>query len=135
MYKITGRIVQINPTEVKNATLQVRTFVIETEEEYAQTLIFQTVNQKTALLDRVRVGQEITLWFSLKGRAWEDKVIVNLSCYKIEGVELPIFRLWNSTDPQSNMEPNTNLSEPAPKFDENGELIPPGPGEGDDLPF
>jgi hypothetical protein len=120
MYKITGRIVRIDPMEVKSATLSLRQFVIQTEEEYPQTLLFQTKNERTALLDRVRVGQEITLWFSVKGNEWNDKVIINLNCYKIEGVELPVRGAQTpSTVPQTNQGQASDVSS-GPALNEDG---------------
>lgn len=86
-YKVSGVVIKIGDTEVKN-NFSVRTFAIDTGGEFPQKVQFQVSNLMCPVLDQLTIGQYITLHFSLRGKEWNDKIITNLNCYKIEGLQV-----------------------------------------------
>jgi len=59
-------------------------FVVTTEDErYPQDIKFETVKDKTSLLDGVNEGDEVTVSFDVRGREWKGNYYVNLNAWKI----------------------------------------------------
>ena len=68
--ELTGRIVLINQEQTFSEKFKKREFVIETPEEYPQSIIMEMVNDKCRLLDSFQIGQEVTVKINLRGRKW-----------------------------------------------------------------
>lgn len=105
-YKISGVVIKIGETETKGS-FSSRTFAIDTGGEFPQKVQFQVSNLMCRALDKIAVGQYITLHFSLRGKEWNNKIITNLNCYKIEGVELSGPAPATSASPQNTTLPTT----------------------------
>jgi hypothetical protein len=79
------------PQAVVSEKFKKREFVVTDESsQYPQDILFQTVQDKTTLLDKFKEGQEITVHFNLKGREWTSptgdvKYFNTLECWRIEG--------------------------------------------------
>lgn len=92
MFNITGIL------KVKNAEQQIserfkkREFVItDNSSQYPQHISFQLTQDKCSLLDNCNVGDELKVFFNLRGREWqskegETKYFNSLEAWKIEGV-------------------------------------------------
>jgi hypothetical protein len=91
MFNITGTL------KVKNAEQQVsekfrkREFVItDNSSQYPQHISFQLTQDKCSLIDNVKVGDEIKVFFNLRGREWKSpkdgelKYFNSLEAWKIE---------------------------------------------------
>lgn len=98
-YKVSGVVIKIGQTEEKGS-FSVRTFAIDTKGEFPQKVQFQVTNLMCSVLDKISIGQYITLHFSLRGKEWNDKIITNLNCYKIDGVDFSHNQVQPSTSPQ-----------------------------------
>lgn len=77
MNQETGRIVLITPTKNvgKSKEFLKRTIVIDTEDEgskYPNTIEFEAVKDKCALLDGFTKGQTVTISFFVNGRYWKN---------------------------------------------------------------
>lgn len=121
-YKVSGVVIKIGDTETKG-NFSVRTFAIDTGGEFPQKVQFQVSNLMCNALDKIAVGQYVTLHFSLRGKEWNDKIITNLNCYKIEGVEVSGTAPATSASPQNASPATSAPAEPAAVSSE------------DDLPF
>ncbi|HNG68604.1 MAG TPA: DUF3127 domain-containing protein [Saprospiraceae bacterium] len=121
-YKVSGVVIKIGDTETKG-NFSVRTFAIDTGGEFPQKVQFQVSNLMCNALDKIAVGQYITLHFSLRGKEWNDKIITNLNCYKIEGVEVSGHAPAPSASPQNAVPVATEPAQAAAVSSE------------DDLPF
>lgn len=66
-----GVLYKIGSTQQINERLSKREFVLETLGEYPQKVQFETVNDRTALLDGLKEGQEVEVFFNLRGREWQ----------------------------------------------------------------
>ena len=85
-----GKLKRIHEEQIINERFKKREFVIETEEQYSQTLIFQLVQDKTNIIDNFKVGDKIEVYFNLRGREWqrdtdsEIRVFNTLDAWRIE---------------------------------------------------
>lgn len=85
MYQSTGKIKLISDLQSFPSGFSKREFVITTSEDrYPQDIKFETVKDKTAMLDNFSEGQEVTVSFDIRGNEYNGKYFVNLSCWRIE---------------------------------------------------
>jgi hypothetical protein len=136
-YEVAGKIAAIYPTAQKSATFQTREFAIEKTDDIGGRIItnyikFQTVQDKTMLLDRVAVGDNVKVYFNLRGTKWmkdgREAYITNLDAWRIESFVPGATAPAGGTPP-----PATGPTAPEP-FDPNG-LQTSNLSEDSDLPF
>lgn len=82
---IKGKIKSVGNTEQKSAKFAVRTFVLEIEGKYPEVIEFQLINNNTFIIDPFKEGDEIDVYFNLKGREHNGRVYNSLQAWKIEG--------------------------------------------------
>ncbi len=69
--EVTGRIKKIEETkEYGSNGFKKREVVITTEEQYPQHILIEFVQDKCALLDAYKEGQEVKIAVNLRGREW-----------------------------------------------------------------
>ena len=90
-FEIEGKLVKAYDMEVKGtSSFRTREFVIETMETYPQFVKFQSVQDKTSIIDKANIGDEIKVYFNIKGSKWEKEgkvnYITNLDAWRIEQV-------------------------------------------------
>lgn len=112
---VKGKIKSVGNTEQKSAKFAVRTFVLELEGKYPELVEFQLVNNNTFIIDPFKEGQEVDVYFNLKGREYNGRVYNSLQAWKIEG------------------EPNTNLDDSTTQ--EHAPQTEPQTKQDEDLPF
>lgn len=91
MFKLTGTIKVLNDTVQVNDRFSKREFVVQTGDMYPQTILFQSTQDKCALLDGVQVGEQVEVSFDLRGREWvspqgEVRFFNSLEAWRIEKV-------------------------------------------------
>ena len=87
-FEISGKLVKTFPTENKSATFQAREFVIEIMDgNYAQYVKFQLTQDRCPLIEPFKEGEEIKVWFDLRGREWQGKYFTNLNAWRVEGAQ------------------------------------------------
>ena len=95
-YEITGKLVAKFDIVQRTETFKTREFVIEKSEDIGGRVItnyvkFQSVQDKTALLDRYKLGEDIKVQFNIKGTKWnkdgKDNYITNLDAWRIESAK------------------------------------------------
>lgn len=125
-FDITGKIVAKFETIQRSATFKTREFVVETNEDINGRTItnfikFQTVQDRTAILDRFNEGDTVKVHFNLRGSRWEKNgqtnYITNLDAWRIEQVSMGSSAAPIQTPPAFSPDPES----PA--------------GNADDLPF
>lgn len=124
-YEIQGTLVKKGNTETKGESFQVRTFGIKINDggKYENYAGFQLTQDRCALADGLKQGDEIKVHFDVRGRLWGEgdaqKVFTNLNAWKIEKVA--------SANPDAAVaELTTPKASAAPA---------PAPEASDDLPF
>lgn len=94
-YDLTGRLLAKYDTIQRKESFKTREFVVEKTEEIAGRTItnyikFQCVQDKTMMIDRLNVGDEIKVHFNIKGSKWEKEgktnYITNLDAWRIEQI-------------------------------------------------
>lgn len=81
---LTGKIKVIFQAETYASGFTKLEFVITTKEQYPQDVKFELVKDKTALLDSLREGQEVTVHFNVRGNEYQGKYFVSLQGGKVE---------------------------------------------------
>ena len=94
-YELTGKLVAKYDTVQRAETFKTREFAVEkTEDINGRTITnyakFQCVQDKTTIIDRVNIGDEIKVYFNIKGSKWEKdgkvNYITNLDAWRIEQI-------------------------------------------------
>jgi len=72
---IKGKIHEIGATQQVTDTVKKRELIIEYIEnpQYPEYIKFEAIQAKCDLLDQLRVGDDVEVFFNLKGRPWTDK--------------------------------------------------------------
>ncbi len=94
-YELTGKLLIKFDTTQRTETFKTREFVVEKSEDINGKLItnyikFQCVQDRTGIIDRVNAGDEIKVYFNIKGSKWEKDGRVsyfnNLDAWRIEQI-------------------------------------------------
>ena len=126
-FEITGKLVAKFDIVQRNESFKTREFVIEKTDEvngrsFSNFIKFQCVQDKTAIIDRVNTGDNVKVYFNIKGSKWEKdgrtNYITNLDAWRIE-------QLLNAGTGQV----NNDYLEPLDTFSASS------PDTVDDLPF
>ncbi|MGN6531973.1 MAG: DUF3127 domain-containing protein [Ginsengibacter sp.] len=97
-YELTGKLLIKFDTTQRTETFKTREFVVEKSEDINGKLItnfikFQCVQERTGIVDRVNPGDEIKVYFNIRGSKWEKDGKVsyfnNLDAWRIEQVLQP----------------------------------------------
>lgn len=92
MFELTGKIKVIQPTQEINERFKKREFVIEENSgQYPQVVPFEFTQDKCDVLDKYEVGQDVKVFFNIRGREWtnnqnETKYFLNLNAWKMEAL-------------------------------------------------
>ena len=91
---ITGKILEVSPTQQVKETFQKREFVVEYAEnpQYPEFIKFELIQDKCAIVDGVKPGQMVKVHFNLKGRKWVDpsgqtKYFNSLQAWKVDSAD------------------------------------------------
>jgi hypothetical protein len=85
-----GKIKVIYGVNQINDEFKIRKFVVTSSDvTYPQHVTFQLYQDKVALLDSIKVGQDVVVFFNLKGKEWfnpdgEIKYFNSLDVYRID---------------------------------------------------
>ncbi len=73
--EVKGKVVEIGATTQVTDSLKKRELILEYIEnpQYPEFLKFEAIQDRCNLLDSVKVGEDIEVFFNLKGRRWTDK--------------------------------------------------------------
>ena len=106
-HKESGTVVLVSPIkEVGQKALKKRTVVVEIADgKYPQLVEFEATGDRTSDLDAVRVGDEITVHFNVRGRKWDGpngtKYFVSLDVWRIDTASKATRPAAASDDPLS----------------------------------
>lgn len=123
--EVLGKIKMIGETQtVGTGGFRKRELVVTTEEQYPQHIMVEFVQDKTDLLNSLKVGQNVKVSINLRGREWvnpqgETKYFNSIQGWRVENTQ---------EGAQGNMPPVAPAQAFAPANDLNDE-------DHDDLPF
>src|SRR6476646_1651597 len=119
--EITGKVHEVGKTHQVSETFKKRDLIIEYAENptYPEYVKFEAIEDKCESLDELKAGDDVTVFFNLRGRPWTDKA-GKTSYFN----SLVIWR-FNVNQTTSGTAPTY-----APPID-----VSSNPSEDDDLPF
>lgn len=121
-YELSGKLVEKFDPVQRTESFRVREFVVEkTDEINGKTLTnyikFQCVQDRTAIVDPVQVGDEIKVHFNIKGTKWEKDGRVtyfsNLDAWRIEPLVSGGKQMTTDNDHLEPLDTFTSTSEDA----------------------
>jgi len=73
--EIKGKVHEVSPTVQVTESLKKRELIIEYIEnpQYPEYLKFEAIQDRCALVDNVKPGDDVEVFFNLRGRPWTDK--------------------------------------------------------------
>jgi len=83
-HELAGQIKLINDTQTFDSGFSKREFVITTEDKYPQDVKFEVVKDGCEKLDDYGVGDNVNVFFNIRGNEYKDKYYVNLQCWKMD---------------------------------------------------
>ena len=112
-FEISGKLIKKFEIESKTASFQAREFVIESSaDRYPQMIKFQLTQDKCGVIDPYNEGEEIKVYFDLRGREWNGKYFTNLNAWKVEGSASSVSAISNppTTESFPTEDPFENMS-------------------------
>jgi hypothetical protein len=83
-YELTGKIKLIQPEKTFDSGFRKREMVVTVDDgRYPQDINLEFVQDKTALLDNLQPGQEVTVSFDIRGREYNGRYFNNLQGWKV----------------------------------------------------
>ena len=88
-YEITGTLITRSEIETKGESFNVRTFGIKVQDggKYDNYASFQLTQERCKLIEDFNRGDEIKVYFDLRGRQWNDKIFTNLQAWRVEKLD------------------------------------------------
>ena len=124
--EVQGSIKVIGEVQEISAKFKKRELVVSTDEQYPQTLSIEFIQDKTELLNKFEIGQNVKVGINLRGREWENPQTKEIKYFNsIQGWRIELLENSNSDD---DLPPLDNLSPFEPASETNDEDL-------DDLPF
>jgi len=94
-YELIGKLIEKYDVVQRTESFKTREFVVEKTDEINGRIItnyvkFQCVQDRTAIIDKVDIGQNVKVYFNIKGSKWEKagkvNYITNLDAWRIETI-------------------------------------------------
>jgi len=94
-YELTGKLLEKFDPIQRTETFKIREFVVEKSEDINGKTIknyikFQCVQDRTNIVDRISTGDEIKVYFNIRGSKWEKdgrtSYFSNLDAWRIEQI-------------------------------------------------
>ena len=124
--EVIGSIKLIGEVQEISSTFKKRELVLSTDEQYPQTLSIEFVQDKTDLLNKFKIGQNVKVGINLRGREWENPQTKEIKYFNsIQGWRIDFLENSNLIEDSP---PLDNLSPFEPASETNDEDL-------DDLPF
>jgi hypothetical protein len=82
--EVSGKIKLIYDEQSFASGFTKREFVVTTQEQYPQDIKLECVKDKTAMLNGLQPGDDVTVHFNLRGNEYQGKYFVNLQAWKLD---------------------------------------------------
>ncbi len=84
-FEIEGNVKVISDLQTFASGFTKREFVVEVQDgNYPQMIKFETVKDKTSLVDNLSVGEPVKVFFDIRGNEYNGRYYVNLNAWKLE---------------------------------------------------
>jgi hypothetical protein len=86
--EVNGKIIVIGETETIGAKdFKKRLLVVQTDEQYPQSIPVEFTQDKTNLLDKFQVDDLVKVSINLRGSEWKGKYYANIQGWRIDKVD------------------------------------------------
>ncbi len=122
-FEITGKLISKSDTVQRTGSFRVREFVIEKTDDINGRSItnyikFQCTQDRTQMLDRFALGEELKVLFNIKGSKWEKdgktNYITNLDAWRMESINPGQSNTGIDVMPDYDSNPPANTSDDLP---------------------
>ena len=88
MSEVLGKIIKIGETEIVGSagTFKKRQLVVESDEQFKQTIPIDFVQDKTSILDNFLINENVKVSVNIRGNEYGGKYYVSLNGWRIEKV-------------------------------------------------
>ena len=87
-FELEGTVKVIEEIQTFASGFTKREFVVEIEDgKFPQSIKFECVKEKTALIDDFGIGDPVKVFFDIRGNEYNGKYYVNLQAWRVEKVE------------------------------------------------
>lgn len=125
-HSITGNVlVLMDKKQVGQYSIQ--EFVVQTKEEYPQLVKFEVFENRLQILDGLSVGQEVEVFFSLRGREYNGNYYNNLRAWKINPKKSDTKKSAVSVKPADKKPASVVVSQTKPVEQKSVEQLPQQP--------
>ena len=111
--ELIGKIIVLGQTESKGSKdFKIRQVVVQTDEQYPQSIPVQFVQDKCYVLDKYAIGDIVKIAINLRGAEWQGKYYVNLNGWniiKLESTGLTTEQQMPDREPVYGSASNTSL--------------------------
>lgn len=88
-YTMNGIVKVVMEEQTFSSGFKKREFVLTSKDDkYPQDIKFETVQEKTSILNGVSVGDDITVSFDFRGNEYNERFYVNLRAWKLQKGEV-----------------------------------------------
>ena len=89
MSEVIGSIIHIGNTETVGSagTFKKRLLVVKTDEQYAQEVPIDFVQDKCDILDKYAVGQNVKVGINIRGNKYNEKYYCSLNGWRIDKLD------------------------------------------------
>ena len=128
-YELEGKIHLIEDIQEFKSGFTKREFVVESMDgQYAQQIKFELVKDKTSLTDSYQVGDDVKVFFDIRGNEYNGRYFVNLNAWKLEGAgaggQAPPAQEQGGFVDDGSSAPPSHLSEPPAGFSDADDEVP-----------
>ncbi len=102
--KINGKVKLVLDAQTFDSGFTKREFVITTQEQYPQDVKLEVTQQRVALLDNMKEGDNVDVHFNIRGNEYNGRYFVNLQAWKIDSAVAP------TASAPAPVAPNTELA-------------------------
>ncbi|MEN8138321.1 MAG: DUF3127 domain-containing protein [Bacteroidota bacterium] len=132
--EVTGRIKVIGETQTFGANgFRKRELVVETFDQYPQSIMIEFVQDNVNMLDQYQTGQEVRVFINLRGREWVNPEGVTKYFNSIQGWRLEAYQQQQAAPQQGGYPPQQAAPQQGGASASTPEVG--GGNSDDDLPF
>ena len=86
--EIQGKIIVLNDTEtIGTKDFKKRLVVIQTDEQYPQTIPVEFTQDKTSVLNFYKVGDLVKIGINIRGSEWKGRYFANINGWNIDKID------------------------------------------------
>lgn len=100
--EVQGKIIVLNDTEsIGTKEFKKRLVVVQTDEQYPQTIPVEFTQDKTSLLNNFSIGDFVKIGINLRGAEWKGRYFANINGWKIDKADSSLTAQQQMPDRES----------------------------------